>query len=257
MTGPDLEPALLERPTRSCITGILLAGGLSRRMAQTSAQSPIQPAGQPVIQASAPPSAQPSAQPSAPPFVQPSSPSVDKGLLNFQGLPLAAHILGRLQPQVGPVLINANRHLEAWAQFGAPVVTDRRDGFAGPLAGLEAALAAAPTPRVLTVPFDGPRFPLDLAERLSSAAHQQAAWVASARTDTQAHPVYMLVHQAALPSLIAFLDSGRRRIDAWTSTVPHVEVVFADESAFANLNTPQEFAAAQAAIEMDEAQPPA
>lgn len=216
MTRPDCDPASLERPTRDGITGVLLAGGLSRRMAEPSAQ--------------------------------PSVPSIDKGLLNFQGQPLAVHILGRLRPQVSSVLINANRHLEAWAQFGAPVVTDRRDGFAGPLAGLEAALSAASSPWVLTVPCDGPLFPLDLAQHLSTAAHQQEAWVASARTDTQAHPVYMLVHRAALPSLIAFLDSGRRRIDAWTATLPHVEVVFADESAFANLNTPQEFAAAQAAL---------
>ena len=36
---------------------------------------------------------------------------VDKGLQNHHGMPLALHALMRLQPQVGPVIINANRNL--------------------------------------------------------------------------------------------------------------------------------------------------
>ncbi|MDB5882442.1 MAG: molybdenum cofactor guanylyltransferase, partial [Ramlibacter sp.] len=33
----------------------------------------------------------------------------DKGLQNFNGMPLALHTLMRLQPQVGEVMVNANR----------------------------------------------------------------------------------------------------------------------------------------------------
>lgn len=223
------DQAALECPTPDRITGVLLAGGLSSRMTKRS---------------DAPP-ALPTATPESPPDATP----IDKGLLSFQGQPLAARVLQRLRPQVGRVLINANRQLEAWAQFGEPLVSDRREGFAGPLAGLEAALHAAQTPWILTVPCDGPAFPLDLAVRLGGAARQRTALVSSARTTTQAHPVYMLVHQSALASLTHFMNSGRRRIDAWTATLPHVEVVFEDELAFANLNTPEEFAAAQAAVE--------
>jgi molybdopterin-guanine dinucleotide biosynthesis protein A len=163
-------------------------------------------------------------------------------LLEFQGEPLAASVLRRLQPQVGPVLINANRNLEAWAKFRLPVLPDQRQGFAGPLAGLETALQSAVTPWVLTVPCDGPCLPEDLVEQLAAAALRAQALVASARTVTQAHPVYMLVRRDALGSLTSFLDAGRRRIDAWTATLPHIEVVFPDEAAFANLNTPEDFA---------------
>ena len=45
-------------------------------------------------------------------------------------------------------------------------------------------------------------------------------------------------HQAS--RLEAFLASGRRRIDAWTGRLHTIEVPFADEEAFVNINTPQE-----------------
>jgi FdhD protein len=226
MQGADrfIQDAPPASPARQDITGVLLAGGLSRRM------SPEQP--------------KPSSenQQHHPHAEIPLNPSPDKGLLDFQGEPLAASVLRRLQPQVGPVLINANRNLEAWAQFMHPVLPDRREGFAGPLAGLETALQSASTPWVLTVPCDGPCLPEDLVDRLAAAAVRAQVLVASARTATQSHPVYMLVRRDALSSLTKFLDDGRRRIDAWTATLPHVEVVFPDEAAFANLNTPEDFA---------------
>ena len=46
---------------------------------------------------------------------------VDKGLQSFQGLPLALHALQRLAPQVGPLLINANRNAAAYAELGQSV----------------------------------------------------------------------------------------------------------------------------------------
>ena len=49
---------------------------------------------------------------------------VDKGLQNHRGMPLALHALLRLQPQVGEVMINANRNLGAYESFGVPVWPD-------------------------------------------------------------------------------------------------------------------------------------
>ena len=49
---------------------------------------------------------------------------VDKGLQPFHGVPLALHALRRLQPQVGSVLLNANRNLDTYAAFGVPVWPD-------------------------------------------------------------------------------------------------------------------------------------
>ena len=46
---------------------------------------------------------------------------VDKGLQNHHGVPLAMHALMRLSPQVGEILINANRNLGAYESMGVPV----------------------------------------------------------------------------------------------------------------------------------------
>ena len=39
---------------------------------------------------------------------------IDKGLLLLQGQPLVQHVVRRLRPQVGPVLISANRNPEQY-----------------------------------------------------------------------------------------------------------------------------------------------
>ncbi|RYY64494.1 MAG: molybdenum cofactor guanylyltransferase, partial [Comamonadaceae bacterium] len=59
----------------------------------------------------------------------------DKGLQNFRGVPLALHTMLRLAPQVGEVMVNANRNLAAYESFGVPVWPDALSDYPGPLAG--------------------------------------------------------------------------------------------------------------------------
>ncbi len=189
---------------RSEITGIVLAGGLGRRMSAD---------GQ----------------------------GVDKGLQPFRGRPMAQHAIERLAPQVATLLINANRNLERYRAFGCPVVSDAVSGFAGPLAGLHAGMRVARTRYVATVPCDSPFLPLDLVARLSAAlASTPGARLAVSCTGAQAHPVFALVERALVDDLEAFLASGRRKIDAWYESLGVVEVDFEDEAAFRNINTPQD-----------------
>ncbi len=103
---------------------------------------------------------------------------VDKGLQNFRGLPLALHTLMRLQPQVGDVMINANRNLAAYESFGVPVWPDGLADYAGPLAGFLTGLERCEAPWLLTVPCDTPLFPPDLAARLAQAAMREGADIA-------------------------------------------------------------------------------
>ena len=84
---------------------------------------------------------------------------IDKGLQPFQGTPLALHVLQRLQPQVGACMINANRNLDRYADFGVPVHADTLPDYAGPLAGFVSGLMHCPSPWLLTVPCDSPRLP--------------------------------------------------------------------------------------------------
>ena len=169
---------------------------------------------------------------------------VDKGLVALGGQPLAAHVLARLAPQVGPILINANQNTERYAEFGHPVVPDAVGGFAGPLAGLHAGLTRSATPYAVTVPCDSPFLPHDLVVRLARALDAQHAQLAVAKTFDQPHPVFALVRRDVLPHLAAFLDGGGRKIDAWYATLVVVEVPFDDEAdAFRNINTAAELSA--------------
>ena len=96
---------------------------------------------------------------------------IDKGLQTFNGVPLALHTLQRLRPQVGSIMLSANRNVAAYETFGAPVWPDATTlgDYAGPLAGFITGLEQCDTPYLLTVPCDTPLFPADLVRRLADA----------------------------------------------------------------------------------------
>lgn len=180
----------------------------------------------------------------------------DKGLLALEGRALAGHALERLRPQVGALLLSANRHLDAYRALGVAVCEDAHP-FAGPLAGLHAGLVHCDTPWLLTVPCDAPFFPRDLAARLATAlegttATMAIAWAAEndeggTATTPRPQPVFGLVHRSLREPLAAFLAGGGRRASAWAQQAGALRVDFArpdlDAGAFRNINTPDELRA--------------
>ncbi len=191
---------------RDGITGLILAGGQSRRMEALG-------------------------------------PGTDKGLIAFQGKRLVDHVFGKLTPQVGGVLINANRNHDHYKSFGVRVVSDAFTGHAGPLAGLHAGLAVSRRPFLITVPCDSPFFPADMVARLFDALSEGSAQVAVATTGQQPHPVFTLVRRNVYEHLAEFMKGGGRKIDEWYSTLTVTTVDFNDESLFGNINTPEELQA--------------
>ncbi|MFZ2854161.1 MAG: molybdenum cofactor guanylyltransferase MobA [Rhodocyclaceae bacterium] len=182
------------------ITGVILAGGLGRRMG-----------------------------------------GVDKGLQLLNDKPMVQWAIERFAPQVDELLINANQNGERYAAFGYALVPDRIAGFAGPLAGLHAALSQATHPLVATAPCDSPFLPADLVSRLHQALVAADADLAVAHTFAQAHPVFCLCRRALLPHLTAYLESGERKFGGWYATLKAVEVAFDDQAeAFSNINTRDE-----------------
>jgi molybdopterin-guanine dinucleotide biosynthesis protein A len=169
---------------------------------------------------------------------------VDKGLQNHLGTPLALHALLRLAPQVGEVMINANRNLGAYESMGVPVWPDSLPDYAGPLAGFLTGLERCETPYLVSVPCDSPRFPLDLVARLAAALESQNAEIALAATRDgdaiQVHPVFCLMKSSLMESLVRFTHDGQRKIDRWTALHRCAEVLFDNAAAFANANTAAE-----------------
>jgi len=168
---------------------------------------------------------------------------VDKGLQYLNGRPLVQWVLERLAPQVHTVLISANQNPERYAEFGCAVLPDTIPDFAGPLAGLQAALAHAATPLIATVPCDSPFLPADLVERLHAALQARHADLAVPRTGDRAHRAFCLTRREMLPKLDAFLNSGERKVGLWHASLNVVEVAFDDQAdAFSNINTAEELA---------------
>lgn len=161
----------------------------------------------------------------------------DKGLQDFDGEPLIAHVLRGLGPQVDAILISANRNLDRYSAFGHPVVSDAHADFRGPLAGLLAGLVACRTDYLITVPCDAPFLPRDLVARLAAPFAHAACDLTVARAGGRLQPVFCLVRTAVAVDLAAFIEEGGRAVGAWIERCGGRAVSFDDESSFCNLNT--------------------
>lgn len=176
----------------------------------------------------------------------PDAGGADKALLPFGGAPLLAHVIARFEPQVERLALSANGDAARFATFGLPVLPD--DKAAGPLAGLLAALRwAAPlgATAVCSVPVDGPFLPGDLCPRLCLAAEGSATGLAIAACEGREHPTYGLWPVTLAAHLADFLASGAKpKVMDFARAHGAALATFPDPAAFANLNTPDDLAAA-------------
>jgi molybdopterin-guanine dinucleotide biosynthesis protein A len=172
---------------------------------------------------------------------------IDKGLQLLQGKPLVQWVLERLAPQVDGLVVSANRNIERYREFGVATVSDRFPDFAGPLAGLQAAMSDTAHPLLACVPCDAPLLPLDLVARLRAGLLQADADLAVARGASRRQPVFCLCRCDLLPQLTDFLERGGRKVDAWQATLRVVEVGFDDApEGFTNINSRDDLARFQA-----------
>ena len=165
----------------------------------------------------------------------------DKGLVPLAKRPMIEHVIMRIQPQVGTIVINANRHLEEYRNYGYPVVPDSGDDFQGPLAGMAACLHHCRTPWMTTVPCDVPLLPDKLVGRLYHDIRSHGAEAAVASDGQRLHPVFCLMASGLVDSLEKFLALGGRKIDIWLQQIRTVQTDFSDiEDCFHNINTADE-----------------
>lgn len=201
------------------IAGVLLAGGLSRRMGgNDKALLPL--AGRPLIQHAAE-------------RLQP-------------------------QVGVGSLILNANGDPERFASLGVPVVADQTGDFPGPLAGVLAALTwfhhvRPGTTAVASLSADAPFVPRDLVARLAEALVEHSeARVAVAQSRGRRHHVIGLWRMEAADGIADALARGERKVEAMVDRLGAVSVPFADlviggeaVDPFFNVNTPEDLAFAE------------
>jgi molybdopterin-guanine dinucleotide biosynthesis protein A len=174
-----------------------------------------------------------------------------KAFALLTGRPLLAHVLDRLRPQTARVYLNAGDDSDRWRAFDCPLVEDPPEWRgAGPLAGIAAALARAAAEGfawLATAPCDAPFLPLDLVAKLA-APIASGAPAAVAVGPGGLEPLFALWPVAAVGRIEAALagQAGPSRV---LQEMGAARVSFgssAEADPFANLNTPEELAAAEA-----------
>lgn len=185
------------------VTGVILAGGLARRMNNQ-----------------------------------------DKGLIHFKGRPLVSYAIDAMTAVTDRLIINANRNIERYRQFGLPVVADQTGSFDGPLAGVLTAMIHAETDILLVMPCDSPLFEAKHLQKLLSVRGELDADVAVAFDGVRLHPVFLAVKTALKTGLQDYLDSGQRKLENWLQQQNMVKADFSSEpQLFINLNTMAELEA--------------
>jgi len=174
----------------------------------------------------------------------------EKPLVRLGGLPLIAHVIARLRPQVGQLWINANGDPHAYAGLGCDLVPDTIAGHPGPLAGVLAGLDRLATEdaqaSLLTVPADTPFLPADLAARLQTR-QAETGGVVCAGSQGQRHPVIALWPASARTALRHSLMAGRLKVGLLLDTLNAVTEGWDNEpdDPFFNVNTPEDLAIAE------------
>ena len=165
----------------------------------------------------------------------------DKGLIRFEGRPVAASIAGQLNDQCGTVFINANRNRSEYARLGYEVIADSLEDYQGPLAGILAGLEKMKSRWLVTAPCDGPWIAPDYVARMLAAAERNSHPLAVACSENRLQPVHALIEGSLLGSLRSFLQGEERKIDRWYGMHEYSKVDYSDcPRMFLNFNTPQQ-----------------
>lgn len=194
------------------VAGVLLAGGLSRRMG--GGDKSLRPLGGETILAR---------------VIARARPQVEALVLNANGDPARFATFGL------PVVP------DSLSGFAGPL--------AGILAGLDWAATAAPQcSHVASFATDAPFLPSDLVDRLTAALADGSAELARAASGGRPHPVFGLWPVATRNALRhALRDEAIRKVDVWTARyrVATVDWPSAPHDPFFNTNEPADLAAAE------------
>jgi len=178
----------------------------------------------------------------------------DKTMRAIAGRTILDHVIERLAPQCTSLILNANGDPARFDAWGLPVVPDDVPDFAGPLAGVLAALdwTALHHPAiewVVSVAGDCPFLPRDLVARMQSERSAMQAELAVAASGDQSHPVVGLWKVSLRDALRhALVVEECRKIDRWTARYRLVTTQWpvTPVDPFFNANTPDDVAEAEA-----------
>ncbi|WKZ46916.1 MAG: molybdenum cofactor guanylyltransferase [Anaerolineales bacterium] len=176
----------------------------------------------------------------------------DKALKKFLGRPLIQRVFERLQPIADELIVTTNRP-EDFSFLDARLIPDLKPGR-GALGGLYTAIASASHPLVAVIACDLPFANASLIEASTKIIDAENVDLVIAKGEEGYEPLHALYRRATcLPVIESAINSDQWRVVSWLPQV-NVRVLTASEIksadsrglAFWNVNTPEEFAQAEA-----------
>lgn len=161
----------------------------------------------------------------------------DKGLLDYQGKPLIAHITEALRPQVSRIIIIANRNPDTYAKYGDQILSDKLPDFAGPLAGIHTGLTATATPYALVVACDMPHLPATISQLMLAALNGHKANLCITRDAKGSQPFPMLVNVEKCKSNLEHAAREHHAVMKWLDTQITEVISLNDATEVLNINT--------------------
>ena len=164
----------------------------------------------------------------------------DKGLIEWLGEPLIAHLQRKVRLLTDDLIISCNRNRERYATFADQLVMDDEGDFPGPLAGIRAGLKAARHGHLLVLPCDVPRIDKALLEDMLMTADQQREKPLMLRHGEHWEPLLCVIPVALLPAFEAPWHAGERSPGRVMRSLGAVALQCPDnDPRLANLNTPE------------------
>lgn len=172
----------------------------------------------------------------------------DKGLVPFAGAPMilrTIETIHSLQGLVQNIIISTNNP-ERYTAFNLKTVKDITQNSLGPLAGIQAGLAAVKKGSVLVIPCDTPLLTTEPIVRLINTFNSHDSGCAVVHDGERMQTTLAMLDINQQPALDAYLQRGRRRLVTWYQEQGAIEVDCSDlKGVFININTPDDLKAAE------------
>lgn len=176
----------------------------------------------------------------------------NKALIELGDRRVIEHVIAGAKPQVASLVINANRDLALFETLGLPVIADPYGMNAGPLAGILAGMQfsreqMSDIRAVACFPADVPWFPADIVQKMRHALNSERTQVAWLCTSGQWQPLFSVWSIDLKETLAAALERGIYSPMALIRSLGNSVVTLECDAPgdFNNLNTPEDFVAAQ------------
>jgi len=175
----------------------------------------------------------------------------NKALLPFLGMPLIERVVVRVRHLADEVLVTTNQPA-GFEYLHLPLIPDKFPGQ-GALVGLHTALQAASQPYVAVIACDMPFVNPQLIAYQVECLVNESVDLVIPLTEQGYEPFHAVYRrETCLPAVSSALKTGKKRMISWFDQVRVREISQAEllrydplSRAFLNVNTPEEFQAAE------------